>query len=162
MIPDVVVSSPRAITRDWLLTPVHLREPSAALVDAVVIALGSDRLALPDDDLPNPGDTDRRGWWGDLDAQEIWDGWPVGSRLWLLGRTGITDQAARKGSTLARAETYVREALQPFVERGIASRVAAKAERIGLQRIDVAATLYRGPLPAIQLRFADLWQGIRA
>lgn len=158
----IVVHSRRAVTRDWLLTPVDQRDPSLDLVDCVVIALGTDRLARADDKLPFPGDTDRRGWWGDLDAAGIRDGWPIGSRLWLLRRVTITGSEARQGSTVARAEDYTREALQPFVTKGVASRMSVVATRIDIKTIDVRAVLYRGPLPSIELRFAELWNGIRA
>jgi len=156
------IHSRRAVTREWLLTPVDQRDPSLDLVDCVVVALGTDRLARSDDKLPVPGDTDRRGWWGDLDAAGIRDGWPVGSRLWLLQRVTITGSDARQGSTVARAEDYTREALQPFVQKGVASRLAVAGERIEIERIAVNATLYRGDLPAIQLRYATLWNGVRA
>jgi phage gp46-like protein len=161
--PDtIVVQSRCAVTREWLLTPMDQRDPSLDLVDCVVIALGTDRLAQPDDELPEKGDTNRRGWWGDLDADAIRDGWPIGTRLWLLARSSITGAAARRGSTVARVETYIREALQPFKDKGVASRVSVLAERVGVERIDATATLYRGPLPSIALRFSDLWQSIRA
>lgn len=161
--PDPIdVRSRQAITREWLLTPVDQRDPSLDLVDCAVIALGTDRLARSDDVLPVAGDTDRRGWWGDLDASGIRDGWPIGSRLWLLARAKITGAEARQGSIVARAEDYVREALQPFVDKGVASKLSALGERTSIQGVVVNAVLFRGPLPAIQLRFADLWQGIQA
>ena len=158
----IVVHSRRAITRDWLLTPVDQRDPREDLIDCAVIALGTDRLARADDALPFRGDTDRRGWWGDLDADAIRDGWPIGSRLWLLSRVTITGAEARQGSTVARAEDYTRECLQPFVTKGVASRLSATAERSDIEGIRVRATLFRGPLPSIELRFAGLWQTVRA
>jgi len=162
-LPDIiVVHSRRAVTREWLLTPVDQRDPSLDLVDCVVIALGTDRLARADDKLPVRGDTDRRGWWGDLDAAGIRDGWPIGSRLWLLRRVTITGPEARQGSTVARAEDYTREALQPFVQKGVASRLSVVGERMSIEGIDVKATLFRGDLPALSLRYATLWNGIRA
>lgn len=161
--PDIVdVHSRAAVTRAWLLTPVDQRDPHEDLVDCAVIALGTDRLARTDDVLPTPGDTDRRGWWGDLDAAGIRDGWPIGSRLWLLSRVTITGSEARQGSTVARAEDYTRECLQPFVQKGVASRLGVVGERVGVEGIAVNATLYRGDLPAIQLRYATLWNGVRA
>ena len=162
MTDSIVVKSRRAVTREWLLTSIDQRDPSLDLVDCVVIALGTDRLARTDDKLPRSGDTDRRGWWGDLDASGVRDGWPIGSRLWLLWRIGITDSGALQGSTVARAEDYTREALQPFLDKGVASQLSVIAERSGLQGIDVKAVLYRGDLPAIELRFSELWTGIRA
>ncbi|MFB0491942.1 phage gp46-like protein [Methylobacterium sp. OAE515] len=161
MSDTIVVHSRRAVTRAWLLTPVDQRDPSLDLVDCVVVALGTDRLARADDKLPVPGDTDRRGWWGDLDAAGIRDGWPIGTRLWLLQRVTITGPEARQGSTVARAEDYTREALQPFVQKGVASRLSVVGERMSIEGIDVKAVLYRGPLPSIELRYATLWNGVR-
>lgn len=51
-----------------------------------------------------------RGWFGD--SFDIQDGEePLGSRLWLLRRTAITDQTA------VLVEDYVREALQPLIDQ---------------------------------------------
>jgi phage gp46-like protein len=130
------------------------------LADAVVVALGTDRLADPSDVLPDPDSDDRRGWWGDFEAQFIHDGWAIGTRLWLLTRAKIVGAGARGGATTARAETYIREALQPFVDRKVASRIAVKAERVGIDRIDAQATLFRGPSAVVDLRYAILWSGI--
>lgn len=154
--------APYAVTIDWLLTPIGALDASQELASAVTVALGTDRLANPDDELPGLNDNDRRGWWGDLDAETLHGGWPIGSRIWLLERAKITGQAARQGATLARAREYVREALQPFVDHQIASRVQVDAVRGSLERIDVTATLYRGPTPVLSLRYADLWGEIGA
>ena len=92
-----------------------------------------------------------------MDAAAIWNGWPVGCKLWLLARSKITGVFARQGSTIARAEGYTRDALQPFVTQLIASQFTAAATQTDTQRIDVAVTIYRGPSQAIALRYADLW-----
>ncbi|MGU3286448.1 phage GP46 family protein [Methylobacterium mesophilicum] len=162
MADTLTVQSRNAVTREWLLTSVDQRDPTLDLTDCVVVALGTDRLARADDVLPILGDTNRRGWWGDLDASGIRDGWPIGTRFWLLQRSKITGAEARQGSTVARAEDYTREALQPFVQKGVASRLSVVAERSSIEGITVRATLFRGPLPSIELRFAQLWNGIKA
>lgn len=145
------------VTLDLLQGSDGLIDDSQALATAAMVALGTDRRAGDTDILPNPDDTDRRGWWGDLDAENIWDGWPVGTRLWLLRRAKITGPGARDGATVAVAETYIRECLQPFVDRRIASRLVVSCERTGRDSIAALAILYRGPQPAVELRFADLW-----
>jgi len=153
------VGFPRyAVELDWLLSPLNLLEDGPSLMSAAIIALGTDARAAADDVLPNPDDTDRRGWWGDTDAAEIWGGWPVGSRLWLLSRAKITGPLAGEGGTVERAELYAAEAMKPFVDARIASNVDAVAERIDRQRIDVGVTLFRGPEPAVELRYAELWE----
>ena len=105
--------------------------------------------------------SDRAGWWGDLDAEEIWNGWPIGSRLWLLKRSKIDGPGSRKGATVARVQQYIREAIQPFIDRRIASYMEVEATRIGKERIDALVRIYRGPIPAIELRYSILWGEIR-
>lgn len=158
----VQIATPEAVTLDWLMTPIGELDTTQELATAVTVALGTDRLALVADELPDPNDNDRRGWWGDLDAEQIHDGWPIGTRLWLMARDKITGPLARTGSTIAKAEEFVSEALQPFVDRRIATSIAVTAERTDIGRIDVEATLYRGSLPAVSLRYADLWNEIGA
>ena len=162
MADTITVTSPDAITLDWLVTPAAQRDPTEDLRDAVVIALGTDRLANPDDKLPVEGDSNRRGWWGDFEADATWGGWPIGTRFWLLERAKITTGTSRDGSTIARAETYTREALQPFKDKRICSQISVRAERNGTERIDVTATLFRGPLPSISLSYQSLWSGVKA
>lgn len=151
---------PLAVTFDWLMTPVGQLDASYALVTAVIVALGTDRLAEDDDILPGLDDTDRRGWWGDLEAADIHDGWPIGTRLWLLWRHKITTERAKQGSSTARAREYAYEALFPFVERGICKDVEVTAVRSAIDQIDLTVTLTRGPEPNLTLRYASLWSDI--
>jgi phage gp46-like protein len=148
---------PFNISLDWLMTDQRRLDESQELATAVIVALGTDRLAGVDDVLPDIDSTDRRGWWGDTDAEVIWDGWPIGCRCWLLARTKIVGPEDIEGATIARAEQYVREALQPFIDRKVASRMAVEAQRSTRERIDVAAVLYRGPEVAVDLRFQLMW-----
>jgi phage gp46-like protein len=150
-----------AVTLDWLLQDNGTLDETQALASAVTVALGTDRLALIDDALPDLDDDDRRGWWGDLDAEELYGAWPVGSRLWLMSRSKIVGQGAEGGATTFNAEAYVKEALQPFVQRGIFSRYEVHAVRIDRSRIDVSVVIYRGPLPAIELKYQSIWDEIR-
>jgi phage gp46-like protein len=162
----VQVGITEAITLDWLLTTNALLpaqnglDETQALVTAVTIAFCTDRLAEVSDDLPIPGSTDRKGWWGDDGAADIWDGWPVGSRFWLMTRDKITDFNYKGGSTLARANTFAAECLQPFVDAKIISDFDVDVVQVNAQRVDTTATLYRGPLPAISLQFQSLWNDL--
>jgi phage gp46-like protein len=156
----VNIENIEAVSLDWLISDAGLVDEGHDLETAVIVALGTDRLANDDDVLPQIDSDDRRGWWGDADAAEIWGAWPIGSRLWLLERAKIVGAGAAEGATLTRAEDYAREALEPFLQAGVASRVAASAERAGRDRIDMVVTLYRGPLPAIQLKYQNLWTQI--
>lgn len=149
------------VSVDWLLQNDGTLDETQALATAVIVALGTDRLAERDDILPDPDSTDRRGWWADVDAEEIWQGWPIGSRLWLLHREKITGPGARQGALLARIEYYIREAIQPFIDLKLASRMDVAIVRVDTQRIDTLVRLYRGPDLAIELRYQNLWDGIQ-
>lgn len=147
-----------AVTMDWLLLDTGALDEREELATAARVALGTDKLADPNDVLPDPDSTDRRGWWGDFEADLIWGGWPIGTKNWLLSRAKITDAFAEEGSTLSRAENYTREALQPFVDKRIATSLDAVATRNDVQTIEVDAKIYRGPLAEIDLRYQQLWQ----
>ncbi|GGC68648.1 phage GP46 family protein [Chelatococcus reniformis] len=157
--PHQVITDP-GMTLDWLMAPVD-ESGDGELADAVVVALGTDALAGPDDALPDPNNDDRRGWWGDLDAELLYGGWPIGSRIWLMAREKITGPEARQGSTIGKAEDIVRDALQPFIDRRIATHMSVSAVRSGLEQIDVDVTLFRGAKPVVSLRYAVLWSKIR-
>jgi phage gp46-like protein len=148
----------RSVTFDWMLSPITGIDQTQALATAIMVALNTDRRALPDDPLPQLGSDDRRGWWGDLDAEAIWNGWPIGSRLWLMSRDKITDTAARQGSTVERARRYIAEALDPFVASKVASSYTIALAQAGPDRITGTVTIYRGPKSAIALEFQDLWK----
>ena len=149
------------VTIDLLFAPKPGPDSDIALARAVLVALNTDRLALQDDSLPNPRDDNRRGWWGDLNAKTIWGGWPIGTRLWLLTRAKITDANAAQGSTLARAQTYIAEALQPFVDAGICSSFSTSLSVLtgpsGDYGITGTITMVRGPKSAISLQYESLW-----
>jgi phage gp46-like protein len=144
---------------DWVVTDHGLSEEEQ-LATAVRLALGTDRLADINEPLPDPDSIDRRGWWGDLDAEEIWGGWPIGCKNWLLLRSKISDTGSVDGATVVRAERYTREALKPFIDKRIASNISVHGRRVGKQEIDVTVTIFRGPLRAIQLEFAFLWDRV--
>lgn len=149
------------VTIDLLFCPTSGSDSDIALARSVLVALNTDRLALPDDPLPNPRDDNRRGWWGDLDAATIWGGWSIGTRLWLLSRAKITDATAADGSTLVRAQQYIAEALQPFVDAKISSSfttdLAVLTGPSGDYGIAGTITMFRGPKGSISLEFQDVW-----
>jgi phage gp46-like protein len=148
------------VSVDWLLLGDGTLDQTEALATAVIVALGTDRLASKDDILPDPDSTDRLGWWGDLDAQPIWNGWPIGSHLWLLRRSKITTVEAARGSTLVQIQFYIREALQPFIDLRIASAMEVVVTRVDKQRINAFIQLFRGPLTDVQLSYQILWDNI--
>ena len=150
-------SAPFTVRLDWMFRPVAGDPQDHRLVNAVVIALNTDRRALPDDVLLDPRSTDRRGWWGDTDAAAIWAGWPIGCRLWLLTRAKLPG-GTREGATIERARRYIAEALQPFVDARIATRFDVALAQDTPERISGTITIFRGPKTAIALQFQDLWR----
>lgn len=148
-----------SMTEDWLFQPVD-GSGDGELADAVAVALGTDRLADPSDVLPDPNSDDRRGWWGDIDVALLFNGWPIGSRLWLLSREKITGPAASQGATAGKIDAYIREAMKPFVDRKIASRMQITVTRADLDYFAAQVTLYRGPTLLIDIRYSGLWSKI--
>lgn len=151
---------------DWLVSPVGTLDDTHELETAVILALLCHRRAEADDVLPTFDDDDRRGWWADLDAAQLWGAWPIGSRLWLLSRAKIADSippGSTPGSiaTPALCEEYIREALEPFVQLRIISSFTVQLSRTAVDTIGGPITLYRGNRDAIELRFDQLWQQIR-
>lgn len=104
-----VWSGPLNGSGDWQLDGADLLAGDD-LQTAVLISLFTDRVAQPDDVIPD-GTTDPRGWWAD-DPEH-----PVGSRLWLL------DRAKQTTETLASAQDYIVEALQWLIDDGVAAAV---------------------------------------
>lgn len=140
-----------------LFRPVAGPDTDVALARAVMVALNSDRRALDDDILPTEQGDDRRGCWADTDAAAIWGGWPVGSRLWLMGREKITDSNAAQGATIEKARRYLAEALQPFVDAMICTSFTIDLARVGRDRIGGTIKIYRGPTVSIALEYQSLW-----
>ena len=85
------------------------------IVTSVLISLFTDRVATPDDTVPDATRRlrDPRGWWADES---------IGSRLWLI------DRAKRTQATLQRAQAYIVEALQWLVDDGVVSRIEVTTE----------------------------------
>lgn len=111
---------------------------------AVILSLFLDKRALNSDDLPDASD-DRRGWWADVfsDSND-----QIGSRLWLINRTTLTQQ------TLVKARAYIEEALAWLVDDGVASRVAADVTRLASGRMGISIIIDR----ADGTRWQRLWQ----
>lgn len=148
------------VSMAWLCDEIDAFGGSDDLAESVSVALGSDRRAEKDDDLPDLMDTDLRGVWSDTDAKQVWNGWPVGCKFWLLRRAKILGTRARGGSTIARVNEYIDEAIKPFIDIGVASRYSVDTKRTGLHGIGSEITIFRGPKDDIALRFQYLWQGV--
>ena len=149
------------IWADWLLKPDGSLDESEELVNIVKVALLTDALATLDDVLPDPDSDDRRGWWGDLDAVPLWNGWPIGSSFgsYRARRSRQRKRAKARRSSAPRPTAASR--FKPMITNRLCSAFDVVATRIGLERIDVLITVYRGPQQAIELQFQNLWTGIR-
>jgi len=150
-------ASLRETVADWLLLKNGLLDQRQELGNIVKVALMTDARSGPDEIRPDPDSDDRRGWWGDLDCDTIWSGWPIGTKNWLLERAKISDVYSWEGQTLYRAENYTRQAVMPLVNMRMCSGITVQAQLVGTQRIDVRVTFYRGPNAEIDLIFQDLW-----
>ena len=106
-------------------------ESSTGLQTAVIMSLFTDRRAREDDELPDPNNPDRRGWWGDLTSKFPND--QIGSRLWLLERSKTTEDIP------VRAKKYAEESLNWLIQDGVAVRVEVEAERQGNPGNDILA-----------------------
>ncbi len=106
---STVWAGPMQASGDWQIAAPDLLSGND-LQTAVLISLFSDRVAQPDDVIPD-GTADPRGWWAD-DPQ-----YPIGSRLWLLSRSKQTSE------TLAAAQDYIVEALQWLIDDGVVAAV---------------------------------------
>jgi len=154
----VGIDTSDVIMSDWLQTPITGQiVEGAALQAACFVALLSDAIADPADQLPDPNSDDRKGWWADSDAQAIWGGWPIGSRLWLLTRAKIVGSGAAAGATITRVQQYIAAALQPFVDNKICSKFTVTAQQTNSQTIIAHIKMYRGPKTAIALQFQTVW-----
>ena len=140
------------MTGDWFLAGTTL-DNTNELVTAVAISLFTHRTAEADDPLPHFA-SDRRGWWADFEADEIYGATPIGSRLWLLSREKQTNE------TRLRAEEYIREALAWMTATGTAIAVDVVCEWFAFERLGAEITIDRGPQGSVAVRFETLWDEI--
>lgn len=144
-----------SFTGDLLLSGGRLASDDG-LRTAILISLFTDARAADDAVLPEDGD-DRRGWWGDAlaegagpDAGTARDPDRIGSLLWLLARSKITDRV------IAQAHHTCHEALAWLVRDGVAAAVRVFVEAQG-SRLAIAVELDRPSGPGRQ-RFDFTWE----
>lgn len=114
------------------------------LASAVLISIFTDRVARPDDVIPD-GTNDPRGWWAD-EAK-----YPIGSRLWLLSRAKQTQDV------LADAQDYVVEALQWLIDDGVAGAVDVGVEWSRPGWLGIQIVVRRTDGTTVPLNFAWAW-----
>jgi len=118
------------------------------LQTSVMLSLFLDRRADVGDVLPSD-DGDRRGWWGDA---FLADGDRLGSRLWLLERSKLGPELARRAAELAR------EALEVFVTDGVAEKADVAAE-VQNESLWYRVEIWRPQGEYEAHRFEHLWNG---
>jgi phage gp46-like protein len=137
---------------DWQFVAPDL-ESDASPESAVLLSLFTDRLAEPDDVLPDSQSSDRRGWWADTNSPEG----PLGSKLWLLVREKVTE------TVRVRAEQYAAEALQWMVDDDVADSITVAAawsrQTPGMLMIEVG--LYRDARLVWSKPFPWVWQAVQ-
>lgn len=119
---------------------------------AIIVSLFTDRRASFGEQLP-AGETNRRGWWGDVLPDVPGD--VIGSRLWLLFRE------KKLADVITRANEYTREALQWLIDDRVAARVDVQAEAIRVGDTDALAiqcAVYRPGGDVVQFRYNYAWQ----
>lgn len=120
------------------------------LETSVAISLFTDQRVSPEE-LP-PGETDRRGWYGDEMGEFRGD--LTGSKLWLLDRAKATPQ------TRAKVEEYAREALRWLIEDGVAVAVNVRAVLVDRESIELYIEIERPNVKhRYYYRYQLLWEG---
>ena len=117
-------------------------EFDASLRSSVILSLIINARANEDEVSP---DQNPQGWWAS----------PVGSKLWLMERSKITS------ASLARVETYCRQALQNLIDDGAVARFDVSAFRCSGDGIGVNIVAYRNDLSQERFVFSNLWEEIR-
>ena len=118
------------------------------LVTAVLISLFTDRVADPDDVIPD-GTDDPRGWCGDAGETH-----PIGSRLWLLNRAKQTTE------TLTRARDYIVEALQWMLDDGVVASFDITVAYPRFQMLGAQIVAWRNDGTNVAMNFSWAWQGL--
>lgn len=143
-----IIWSPMVGRGDWSLSGAQLAS-GPDLVTAILISLFTDRIAAADDVIPD-GSSDPRGWWGDDPTN------PIGSRLWMLERAKQTTE------TLARAQDYIKEALQWLIDDGVVARFDILTEWTRASMLGARIIAYEKSGAVIALNSSSVWSGLTA
>ncbi len=115
------------------------------LATSVLISLFTDARAPSESDLP-AGETNLRGWWGDLDENET-----TGSLLWLINREKVIPETAE------RAREYCENALQWLKDDDIAESFSVETMLVRPFSLQIKIDITRGTAK----RYAYLWEGVK-
>lgn len=135
---------------DWGVTSGDLQTDPGGLRSAVLLSLFTNKRA-PSDWTPTAGSpSGRQGVWSDT-----YDGFQLGSWLWLLNREFISDSNA----VLSRAKDYCLDSLSWLQTSGVVASITVTVGWIasGVMGIVVALTQPQSPPQTFNLSWA--WQG---
>jgi phage gp46-like protein len=137
---------------DWDTTP-HDLATGSPIESAVLVSLFTDRRASADYVDPDPnGVPDLRGWWGDTYEPSL-----IGSRLWQLNRSKITDQT----TVLNRARDYCQEALQWLIDDGVAASVTVQTFWASINALGILIDIKSpGSVPPLRFKYSWAWSGL--
>jgi phage gp46-like protein len=145
MSDTTIVWNPALGYGDWALNGSQLQSGND-LQTAVYMSLFTDRVANPDDVIPD-GSQDPRGWWGDV-GQDV----PIGSRLWLLSRAKQTTE------TLNLAKDYITEALQWLIDDDVVGHFDITVEWTRASMLGANVVAYRDGNES-SMQFFWTWKG---
>lgn len=131
---------------DWQMAGADLGS-GGDLATAVLISLFTDRVAIPDDVIPD-GSADPRGWWGDDPTT------PIGSRLWLIFR------GKRTQDTVSNAQNYAEEALRWMEDDGAIAGFDVYVEWQTPSTLAMRVTLFKNDGTKQTIAFAWVWNGV--
>ncbi len=117
------------------------------LQTAVLISAFTDRLANADDVIPD-GTPNRRGWCLDDPAT------PIGSRLWLLTRSVLSQQVA------ALAQAYLLEALEWLITDGVAADIEVYTQIVLSNQLDIVVQIFKSSGNTVAMQFNWAWSEI--
>ena len=123
------------------------------LESSVLISLFTDSR-VDGDEIPE-GETDPRGFWGDVKTQV--EGDSTGSKLWLLSREKLTRVTA------TRAKQYCQESLAWLIEDGIASGVSVATDIVSAKLLAIQIEIEK-PSGGVSYTYDYIWQsqGLKA
>jgi phage gp46-like protein len=130
---------------DWLLQNGDVALTNSDLLSSVMLQLFTDRRCS-DDFIPSDGDP--RGWWG-----SYFEPFEIGSRLWQLDRAYFSG----KDNILLQARDHTREALQPFIDQGIAAKINIDVQKLSINAIGISIQMYKPATTTAFFTYSFVW-----
>jgi phage gp46-like protein len=135
---------------DWTCNAGDLTVDPGGVRTAVILSLFTDRVAQSDYVAPAGSSQNRHGWWGDT-----YEPSPIGSRLWQLNRTAISD----RNTVLNQANDMCLEALQWMVDAGVVSGITVQTSWLTPAALGIAVQVIAPQSPPQTFNFSWAWQG---